>query len=174
MELILSPETPKPEVFLSIQHYLGELAVSIESIDTARPWGGFFVIEKSSTDIFVDTFYGGYDIDKIKQFGNELQPKILVVGPNEILSWQYHNRRAEIWSSVFGPVGYHRSMDDNQGTTHTLSLGEVAQFNPLERHRLRGLDNWGVVAEFWQHTDPTDPSDEDDIVRLDDAYGRTS
>ncbi|NBC66802.1 MAG: hypothetical protein GVY07_14240 [Bacteroidetes bacterium] len=41
-----------------------------------------------------------------------------------------------------------------------------------QRHRLIGLQNWGVVAEIWQHTDSSDPSDEEDIVRLDDDFGR--
>jgi hypothetical protein len=40
------------------------------------------------------------------------------------------------------------------------------------RHRLVGLDNWGVVTEIWQHTDVEHPSDESDIVRLQDDFGR--
>jgi hypothetical protein len=34
------------------------------------------------------------------------------------------------------------------------------------------MDNWGVVAEIWQHTDPAVPSDEDDIIRVQDDYNR--
>ena len=41
-----------------------------------------------------------------------------------------------------------------------------------ERHRLMGLDEYCVVAEIWQHTDATHPSDEDDITRVQDDYGR--
>jgi mannose-6-phosphate isomerase len=41
-----------------------------------------------------------------------------------------------------------------------------------ERHRLIGLDSWRIVAEIWQHTDLENPSDEDDIVRLQDDFGR--
>jgi hypothetical protein len=41
-----------------------------------------------------------------------------------------------------------------------------------QRHRLIGLDQWGVVAEIWQHTDSENPSDESDIVRLQDDFGR--
>jgi hypothetical protein len=29
-----------------------------------------------------------------------------------------------------------------------------------------------LVAEIWQHTDPGNPSNEDDIVRLADDYSR--
>ena len=39
------------------------------------------------------------------------------------------------------------------------------------RHRLVGLKDFGVVAEIWQHTDPV-PSDEDDIIRVQDDFGR--
>jgi hypothetical protein len=29
-----------------------------------------------------------------------------------------------------------------------------------------------LVAEIWQHTDPDHPSNEDDIVRVQDDFGR--
>ena len=41
-----------------------------------------------------------------------------------------------------------------------------------ERHRLIGLDETSVVAEIWQHTDANHPSDEDDIIRVQDDFGR--
>ena len=41
-----------------------------------------------------------------------------------------------------------------------------------ERHRLIGLESWGIVAEFWQHTNAQKPSNEDDIIRLQDDYAR--
>jgi hypothetical protein len=41
-----------------------------------------------------------------------------------------------------------------------------------ERHRLVGLDVQGVIAEIWQHTDANHPSDEDDIIRVQDDFGR--
>ncbi len=50
--------------------------------------------------------------------------------------------------------------------------GDVITLKKGERHRLIGLDTWGVVAEFWQHTDAMSPSNEDDIVRLQDDYAR--
>ncbi|MFO0703343.1 MAG: phosphoheptose isomerase, partial [Patescibacteria group bacterium] len=50
--------------------------------------------------------------------------------------------------------------------------GEIVMHDALIRHRLIGAGVWGVVAEIWQHTDPTKPSDEQDIVRVSDAYGR--
>ena len=41
-----------------------------------------------------------------------------------------------------------------------------------ERHRLVGLKEWGIIAEIWIHTDANHPSDENDIVRLQDDFKR--
>jgi mannose-6-phosphate isomerase len=167
-----TPQISKEEVFEKVQAYLNELGIAVHSTDDQRPWGGFFVIDDGSTDTFISKFFPDYDINDIKQFGSRLSPKILVVGPGEELSWQYHYRRAELWKCLDGPVGYRRSLDDTQGEVITLGPGQIVQFAPSERHRLVGTDSWGIVAEFWQHTDPDHPSDEDDIVRLEDKYGR--
>jgi mannose-6-phosphate isomerase len=35
-----------------------------------------------------------------------------------------------------------------------------------------GLEDYAVVAEIWQHSDADNPSDENDIVRLQDDFGR--
>lgn len=42
----------------------------------------------------------------------KLSPKILIVKPNARLSWQYHNRRAEIWQVYKGTTGIIRSDTD--------------------------------------------------------------
>lgn len=172
MELQFGPEVSKEQVFNGIKTYLSSLELTIDTIDNERPWGGFFVIDDTDTDKFIQTFYPGYDITKIKQFGDKLSLKILAVAPGQLLSWQYHHRRAELWRGIAGPAGYIRSLNDAQGEVQTLNNSDIVQFDPEERHRLVGLDNWGIVAEFWQHTDPNQPSDEDDIIRLSDKYGR--
>jgi len=51
-------------------------------------------------------------------------------------------------------------------------LGSIVELAQGERHRLVGVDEWGVIAEIWKHTDPTNPSDESDIVRVQDDFGR--
>ncbi|MFN5440657.1 MAG: phosphoheptose isomerase, partial [Flavobacteriia bacterium] len=96
--------------------------------------------------------------------GGKLSPKLLVVAAGQRLSWQYHNRRAEIWKVVQGTVGIVRSDDDTEGQTIKLAQGE--------RHRLVGLDADAIIAEIWQHTDASNPSNEDDIVRVQDDFGR--
>jgi mannose-6-phosphate isomerase len=103
---------------------------------------------------------------------NKLSPKILMVAPGQKLSWQYHNRRAEIWSCMEGPVGVMTSDTDVEAERHILYPGDVIRLAKGKRHRLMGLEQWGIVAEIWQHTDESYPSDEDDIIRLQDDFGR--
>ena len=52
------------------------------------------------------------------------------------------------------------------------SEGDLIQFDKEERHRLVGLSKLGIVAEIWIHTDKNNPSNEDDIIRLQDDYSR--
>ena len=54
----------------------------------------------------------------------------------------------------------------------SLKKGESIRLKQSERHRLVGLNDWGVLAEIWQHTDADNPSDEGDIVRVRDDFGR--
>lgn len=49
---------------------------------------------------------------------------------------------------------------------HTYDPGDVLRLELRERHRLIGLQKWGVIVEIWQHTNAASPSDECDIVRL--------
>lgn len=174
MDLRFEPGATKENVFKQVGAYLEDLTIKIASIDKERPWGGFLVIDGSSTEEFINTHFPDYDRSQIVQFGNMLSPKILLVAPGQKLSWQYHDRRAELWKGIEGPTGYMRSINDTQGKIQMLTNGGTVQFDPGERHRLVGLENWGIVAEIWQHTDSANPSDEDDIVRLADEYGRQS
>ena len=64
------------------------------------------------------------------------------------------------------------SNTDEELEIQQLSSENFIQLGKGERHRLIGLDSWGIVAEIWQHTDSENPSDEEDIVRLQDDFGR--
>ena len=77
------------------------------------------MIDETQAQGFSNKFFKGLDVNTLKM-GGKLSPKIFIVKPNARLSWQYHNRRAEIW----------------------------------------------------QHTDPNHPSYEDDIIRVQDDFGR--
>ena len=106
------------------------------------------------------------------RISGKLSPKILVVQPNKRLSWQYHHRRAEIWRVISGNVGVVTSPTDTEGKKVELSEGESIRLAQGQRHRLVGLNDWGIVAEIWQHTELDHPSDEDDIIRVQDDFGR--
>ena len=102
----------------------------------------------------------------------KLSPKILVVAPGQRLSWQYHHRRAELWKLIGGVAGVVISDTDEQTDLQNLEIGDIVNLKCGERHRLVGTEAYGVVAEIWQHTDTSNPSDEDDIVRVQDDFGR--
>ena len=159
-------------------NYLNEIEDEIKGLgfeiiekDFERPWGGFLVISEKQAQEFANKFFDGINIENIR-IGGKLSPKILVVNPNSKLSWQYHHRRAEIWKVFRGEVGVSRSFDDNQNPLIKLVTGDQIRLKKRERHRLIGLSDFAVIAEMWQHSDPNNPSDENDIVRLSDDYGR--
>jgi len=141
--------------------------------DLTRPWGGFYVIDETQAQLFADTFFDGLDVNTLT-IGGKLSPKILLVAPNQRLSWQYHNRRAEIWKVVEGPVAVKRSPTDEEGELVVYQVGETIKLAQGERHRLIGLDKQAIIAEIWQHTDAAQPSDENDIIRVQDDFGRWS
>ncbi len=171
MNITLSNNLDKTAVFEEIAAVLKKENFTVIKQDQTRPWGGFFVIEESQANAFAAQFFPHLNMSEI-QITNKLSPKILVVAPNKRLSWQFHHRRAEIWKVIGGTVGVKTSNTDEEGEIQELSSGKFIQLDKGERHRLIGLDSWGIVAEIWQHTDSENPSDEDDIVRLQDDFGR--
>ena len=156
---------------IEVEKEIKSFGFEITSKDFHRPWGGFLVISEKQSQEFANKFFDGINVKNIK-IGGKLSPKILVVKPNSKLSWQYHHRRAEIWKVFKGEVGFSRSFDDNQNPLIKLVTGDQIRLKKGERHRLIGLSDFAVIAEMWQHTDSNNPSDENDIVRISDDYGR--
>ncbi|MGV3639818.1 MAG: phosphoheptose isomerase [Adhaeribacter sp.] len=161
----------KSALFQDTQTQLEAQGFTIDQQDQSRPWGGFFVIREDQAQQFADTYFNGISVDQLRISG-KLSPKILIVAPEKRLSWQYHHRRAEIWQVIQGPVGVVTSDTDEEGSMKVLGPGEKITLRQGERHRLVGLQTWGVLAEIWQHTDAALPSDEEDIVRVQDDFGR--
>ncbi len=139
--------------------------------DFERPWGGFLVIDESQAQDFSNIFFSGIDVSDLKISG-KLSPKILMVKSKSRLSWQYHYRREEIWRVYSGTVGVVVSDTDFEEEMIQLRQGDQIKLKKEQRHRLIGLDDWAVIAEIWQHTEKDNPSNEDDIVRINDDYGR--
>lgn len=163
--------TERNAVFEEIGKYLASLNLKVVAQDFKRPWGGFFVIDEAQAKQFAELFFPGVDLSSLRISG-KLSPKILVVEPKKRLSWQYHHRRAEIWRALSGKVGVVTSMTDEEKDTVELNPGQEIRLSQGQRHRLVGLASWGVLAEIWQHTDVNNPSDEEDIVRVQDDFGR--
>lgn len=162
----------KEEIVDAVRVHLEAQGLTIAEIDATRPWGAFLRIVNAQADQFIAAYYGDIAIPEDAQQG-ERSPKFLLVAPHQRLSWQYHNRRAELWRATNRDVGVYFSDTDEQPQAKTiLRAGEEIELARGVRHRLVGLDTWGAVAEIWIHTDPQQLSDENDIVRLQDDYAR--
>jgi len=170
-ELNFSAASSPKEIFEMLERTVQEMGFKIIQKDLNRPWGGFFVVSEDQIAEFKNIFFPELELTS-RQMDQKLSPKLLIVAPHKRLSWQYHFRREEVWKLIAGASGIVRSSNDEQAEASEMKIGELVVLNKGERHRLIGKDNWGLVAEIWMHTDPDNPSDEDDIVRLQDDYSR--
>lgn len=103
---------------------------------------------------------------KFEQFThNELSTvKIITVQPRQQLSLQYHHHREEYWRVVGGSgevVIGDETLSARTGDSFYIPQGTV--------HRMQTLDDTLVILEI-----AYGEFDEEDIVRLEDKYGRSS
>lgn len=164
----------KKDVVRDVRSIIEAAGYTVVETNDQKPWGAYFRFDGAEADRFVQEFFPGLSAEEAR-LGDpvaELSPKILLVAPSQRLSWQFHHRRAERWAYLTRGA-YNKSTTDEPGDALVATPGDVVQFARSERHRLIGDDQaWTVVAEIWQHSDPANPSDEDDIVRLEDDYSR--
>ena len=102
---------------------------------------------------------------KFRQYPHERASsiKIITVDPGGALSLQFHRRRSEFWV-VLDP-GLEVTVGQR---TWRPAPGEEVFVPPEALHRLRGAgDRPARVMEIW-----LGPSEETDIVRVEDVYGR--
>jgi mannose-6-phosphate isomerase-like protein (cupin superfamily) len=167
--------TPKKMAFKSVRDMIEELDYTIVEANETKPWGAFYRMDDEQASRFISEFFPGLTMKEAKLGHSDvkLSPKFLIVAPGQRLSWQFHHRRAEKWRFLTDGA-YHNSDTDKQGKKKVVPAGTTVQFAQGERHRLcsTGMDGYVLVAEIWQHTDPGNPSNEDDIVRLADDYSR--
>ena len=161
----------KIETYKKVLTLLESKDIHVSDSDFDRPWGGFFVIDPIDTNKFIDQFYPELATE-LTATTLPLSPKILCVAPSQRLSWQYHQRRSELWKLIEGNAAYKRSDTDEEGNVSIMELNKTITLLQGERHRLIGLKEWGIIAEIWQHTDVDNPSNEEDIIRLQDDFGR--
>jgi len=115
-----------------------------EHLRVARPWGAF---------------------EGLRQ-GPGFQVKLLTVNPGAGISLQYHNKRAEHWVVVAGRARVTRDsevLDLNANQSTYIATGV--------HHR---LENPGDEPLHVIEVQSGDYLGEDDIVRLEDRYGRTT
>lgn len=149
---------------------LAEKEIKVDAIVKNKPWGGYFVISESSAEEFINAYYPEYNIE---DFGKErISPKILIVLPGKRLSWQYHYRRSELWKLIEGTALVSRSENDDEKEPEDLIVNKIVELGKGERHRLIGGKEYGIIAEIWRHTDSNNLSNEEDIVRIQDDFGR--
>ena len=159
------------DIFSKTLEILSSKKLNVIDKDTDRPWGGFFVISEDNTQEFSNIYFNGLNTEELKVSG-KLSSKILIISPNKRLSWQYHHRRSEIWKVVIGEIKVVTSHDDVERKEKILKEGDEIRLYKGERHRIIGLEDYAVVAEIWIHTDKDNPSDENDIVRVQDDFDR--
>ena len=106
-----------------IKDHIESLKFQLVSHDFERPWGGFLVINESQAQDFSNKFFKGLNVNTLK-IGGKLSPKILIVKPESRLSWQYHNRRAEIWQIYKGSAGIIRSNTDTENEMKVFNEGD--------------------------------------------------
>ncbi len=171
MNLHLPTCAGKPEIFQAVRSFLESCGFRVSDEDQTRPWGGFYVIDESQSRKFIDFFLGDVPQASEQAFG-KISPKILIVEAGKRLSWQFHHRRSEVWKVIAGEAGVITSQTDEENGLQLKKTNDVIILKQGERHRLIGTDTWGVIAEIWQHTDENHPSNEEDIVRVQDDFGR--
>ena len=173
-EKVRNQEEDVTDFTSQVQGLLEKAGYTIAEINGQKPWGAYIRIANEQADSFIEDFFPDLTPEEARM-GNqeaEVSPKILIVKPGQRLSLQTHARRAERWK--FLTQGrYVKGESEDTAHEYEAQPGDVVQFQKGDLHRLCGVDTeFVVVAEIWQHTDPSQLSNEDDIVRLSDDYSR--
>ena len=134
-----------------------------------RPWGSFIVIGNDYREYFLATYFPTVDRRLLR--GDEVF-KLLIVATGERLSWQYHRRRSERWYCVRGQGSIYLNDSDEIPSPRSYGQGEMIEIPPHSRHMVHADTSEMIIAEIWIHHGEV-PSDEDDIVRVIDWYGRS-
>lgn len=107
-----------------------------------RPWGSFTVIDKGDNHVI----------------------KKIVVDPFRRTSLQYHNKRREVWLVVEGEGLCYQDSEN----ILPLYPGQELVIDEKEHHRIINTADTPLVIIETQYGE----CDEEDIVRLEDDYGR--
>ena len=82
----------------------------------------------------------------------------------QALSLQYHNKKEEHQYVVKGAVDIEVGGADGELTTHRMNVGDTLHISPGTRHRITAIED----TDIFEVSTP----EIDDVVRLEDRYGR--
>ena len=116
----------------------------VKNYKEERPWGSF--------EHLLDT-----DYCKVKR---------IIVKPEQRLSYQYHHKRTEHWVIVQGDAIV--TLDDKE---HIFTEGMVVEIPVGTKHRVENKFDKNLI---FIETQTGTYFGEDDIVRIEDDYGRDS
>ena len=91
--------------------------------------------------------------------------KLLHINAGQALSFQYHGVKEETIYVLKGTLCLHVAVGDAEPELRELAEGEVFHITPGLRHRFEARED----VELFEVSTP----ELDDVVRLDDRYGRT-
>ena len=90
--------------------------------------------------------------------------KVLHVNKGQALSLQYHNKKEEHQYVVKGAVDIEVGGADGELTRHRMNVGDTLHISPGTRHRITAIED----TDIFEVSTP----EIDDVVRLEDRYGR--
>jgi mannose-6-phosphate isomerase len=90
--------------------------------------------------------------------------KILHVNKGEALSLQYHERKDEYQYVVSGRVDIETGGPDGALVKHQMRAGDTLHIQPGTRHRITAVEDTDILE--------VSTPEGDDVVRLEDRYGR--
>ena len=90
--------------------------------------------------------------------------KVLHVNKGEALSLQYHERKDECQYVIRGAVDVELGVEGGELTTRRMKPGDTLHITPGTRHRITAVEDTDIVE--------ISTPELDDVVRLEDRYGR--
>ena len=109
---------------------------------TIRPWGNFLILAENTS----------YKVKRI------------TIYPSKRISYQFHNKRSEIWTVVSG-----KGLVTLNDIEKNLNYGDSIEIPAKSKHRIHNKSKENLV---FIEVQTGKYFGEDDIVRLDDDYKR--
>ncbi|MBR7158495.1 MAG: phosphomannose isomerase type II C-terminal cupin domain [Alphaproteobacteria bacterium] len=103
---------------------------------------------------------------KVEEVGEDFIKKLVVVRPDSCLSLQSHKHREENWTIIKGEAEVTLNTQ-----THILKTNDTIIIPRQAIHRIKNI---GTTELHFYEIQTGDLLDENDIIRYDDIYGRTT